>query len=219
MRAIWKFRLIVLVIVVIAGGVSVSNLAAELLRVGPLAFPSTPNAAATEAQLSSAKYAVTMAPFRSDLRAEFALALAGQAVKYDRQPQLNDTAKNAIKDALRTGQHDSKMWLVLALLQARNNAGDPLIAESLKMSYLTGPGRAELIAPRLEITTANDSLKDADLNELARSDVRAILTQYPDQRQLLLNDYARASAAGKAFLQESAKTIDPAFASSLRSAK
>jgi hypothetical protein len=219
MRAIWKFRLIVFAIVVVAGGVSISNLAAELFRAGPLPFPSTPETAATQDQLSSARRAAAVAPFRSGLRADLALAMAGQAVKYDRQPQLNETAKNATKDALKIGPHDSKMWLVLALLQAHNNAGDPMIAESLKMSYLTGPGRAELIAPRLEITTTNDSLKDADLSELARSDVRAILTQYPDQRQLLSNLYVRASAVGKTFLEDSAKMTDPPFANSLRSAK
>jgi hypothetical protein len=105
------------------------------------------------------------------------------------------------------------------LLQARSNLGDSLIAESLKMSYLTGPNRAELIPARLDAVTLGNSLNDADLNELARGDVRVILTQFPDQRQALVNDYVRGSAVGKAFLEASARMFDPKFADSLRSAK
>ncbi len=100
-----------------------------------------------------------------------------------------------------------------------SDLGDPRIAELLKMSYLTGPNRAELIPARLDTVTLGQSLNDADLKELARGDVRIILTQFPDQRQALLNDYVRGSSIGKTFLEESARTFDPKFANSLRSAK
>ena len=111
------------------------------------------------------------------------------------------------------------MWLVLALLQARNNLSDARMAESLKMSYLTGPNRPELIANRLDIVTLGNALNDADLNELARGDVRLILTKFPDQRQALVNDYVRGSTIGKKFLEDSIQMYDPKFAVSLRSAK
>ncbi len=68
----------------------------------------------------------------------------------------DETAQNAVKSALKIGPHDSRMWLVLALLQARSNLGDSLIAESLKMSYLTGPNRAELIPARLDTVTLSN---------------------------------------------------------------
>jgi hypothetical protein len=106
-----------------------------------------------------------------------------------------------------------------AFTWARKNAGDSLVTESLKMSYLTGPNRAELISTRLDSATLNNSLNDAELTELAHSDVRAILTQYPDQRRAMINDYVRASAIGKAFLEASTKLLDPAFADSLRGSK
>jgi hypothetical protein len=111
------------------------------------------------------------------------------------------------------------MRKALALLQARSNLGDSLIAESLKMSYLTGPNRAELIPTRLDTVTLSHSLNDADLKELARGDVRAILTQFPDRRQALVNDYVRGSSIGKTFLEETVRMFDPKFADSLRSAK
>src|ERR1700722_9962242 len=221
MKPIWKFRLLTLLMVVFVGGVSISNLVAEFLRPAPSPLPSRTNTAPTSDQIASAGRASAIAPFRSDLRADYAMALAGQTLKseYTGQSRGDDAAQNAVKSALKIGPHDSRMWLVLALLQARSNLGDSLISESLKMSYLTGPNRAELIPARLDTVTLYQSLNDTDLKELARSDVRIILTKLPDQRQALVNDYVRGSSLGKAFLEETARMVDPKFADALRSAK
>jgi hypothetical protein len=116
-------------------------------------------------------------------------------------------------------RYDARTWLVLALLQARGTPVDPRLAESLKMSYLTGPNRAELIPTRLQSVTSGNALSDPDLSELARGGVRAILTRFPDQRQALVNDYGRASQLGKASLEESVETTDPSFFDTLRGAK
>jgi hypothetical protein len=221
MKPIWKFRLFALLVLVFVGGLSISNLVAEFLRPARLPLPSRTSKAPSPDQISSAGRASAIAPFRSDLMADYAVALAGQTLKseYTGQAENDEPAQNAVKNALKIGPHDSRMWLVLALLQARNNLGDSLIAESLKMSYLTGPNRAELIPTRLDTVTLSHSLNDADLNELARGDVRAILTQFPDQRQALVNDYVRGSPIGRAFLEESIRMFEPKFVDSLRSAK
>ncbi len=87
------------------------------------------------------------------------------------------------------------------------------------MSYLTGPNRAEIIQARLETVTSSNALNDSDLGELARGDVRAMLSQRPGQRLALVNDYLRASAIGKKFLEESVSTIDPGFIDTLRNAR
>jgi hypothetical protein len=84
------------------------------------------------------------------------------------------------------------------------------------MSYLTGPNQADLIPLRLQTVTSSNSLDDSDLAELARSDVRTMLTQLPQQRPMLLDDYARASGVGKKFLEESVRAVDPAFVVTLR---
>jgi hypothetical protein len=218
MKPIWKFRLFALLVFVFVGGLSVSSLVAEFLRPAPSPLPSRTSAAPTSDQVSLAGRASAIAPFRSDLKADYAAALAGQALKSERAAPGDETAQNAVKSALKIGPHASRMWLVLALLQAQSNLGDSLIAESLKMSYLTGPNRAELIPARLDTVTLQ-SLNDADLKELARSDVRIILTQLPDQRKALVSDYVRGSSTGKTFLEDSARMFDPKFADSLRSAK
>jgi hypothetical protein len=221
MKPIWKFRVLTLLVIAFVGGISISNLVAEFLRPAALALPSRTSVTPTSDQISSAGRASAIAPFRSDLTANYAVALAGQALKseYTAHAQGDETAQSAVKNALKIGPHDSRMWLLLALLQSRSNLGDSLIAESLKMSYLTGPNRAELIPARLDAVTLSDALNDADLKELARSDVRAVLTQFPDQREALVNDYKRASSIGKAFLEESVQMYDPKFSASLHGAK
>jgi hypothetical protein len=107
------------------------------------------------------------------------------------------------------------MWLLLALLQTRTDSAAPLVAQALKLSYLTGPNQAELIPIRLDAVITTNALSDPDLGELARSDVRAVLTALPEQRQTLTNDYARASEIGKKFLEESIAAVDPGSTSLL----
>jgi hypothetical protein len=221
MKPLWKFRLFALLVFVLVEGLSISSLVAEFLRPVTSPLRSRIIAAPTPDQVEATGRASAVAPYRSDLKADYAVALAGRALKSEYAPggQANDAAQNAVRDALRIGPHDSRTWLVLALLQTQSNPGDSLIAASLKMSYLTGPNRAELIPARLDAVTLHQSLNDADLNELARGDVRTILTQLPDQRQALVNAYLRGSSVGKAFLEESARAFDPKFADSLRNAK
>jgi hypothetical protein len=221
MKPIWKFRLFAFLILMFLGGFSFSNLAAEFLRPIPASLPSRTSAAPTAEQISSARKASAIAPFRSDLKADYAVAFADQTLKseYVRGAPAEETAQNTVKSALKIGPHDSRMWLILALLQTQSNLGDSLIAESLKMSYLTGPNRADLIPIRLDTVTLHQSLNDGDLRELARGDVRIVLTKLPDQRPTLVSDYLRGSSVGKTFLEESARMFDPKFADSLRSAK
>jgi hypothetical protein len=222
MKPIWKFRLIALVIVMLVGLFSITSLVAEFVRPAPLPFPSRDSHAPAPQAVSAAELASTVAPFRTDLRADYAIALAGKALRSDEsgsQSPDNEAAQNAVRRALEFGPHDSRMWLLLAQLQARKNLGDPLVTEALKMSYFTGPNRTELIPARLDLVTLYNALNDTDLTELARSDVRAVLTQSSDQRPVLAKDYVRASATGKKFLEDSVRMLDPAFADSLKNAK
>jgi N-acetylglucosamine kinase-like BadF-type ATPase len=72
-----------------------------------------------------------------------------------------------------------------------------------------------LIPPRLGLVSSINAIGDPDLQELAASDVRAILTRFADLRPLLVTAYARGSAAGKRLLDDSVKTVDPSFVSTL----
>jgi hypothetical protein len=218
MQAIWKFRLVALLLALIVGVISSKNLAAEFLRSAPPPSPSGSNNSPTSAQVSSAARAASIAPFRSDLLADHALALAGQALNFGKKgpSESEDALQSAVRSALKIGPHDARMWLLLALIQTRTNSAAPLVAEALKLSYLTGPNQAELIPIRLDAVITTNALSDPDLGELARSDVRAVLTALPEQRQTLTNDYARASEIGKKFLEESVAAVDPGSMNLLR---
>jgi hypothetical protein len=222
MRPIWKFRLLALVVIVLVGLFSITGLFAEFIRPATPPLPSGESSTPPQQAISAAELASTIAPLRTDLRADYASALAGKALlsnDSDSQPLDNELAQSAARSALKFGPHDSRMWLTLAQLQARKNPGDPLVTEALKMSYFTGPNRAELIPTRLDVVALNNALNDADLTELARSDVRAMLSQSRDQRPALAKTYVRASATGKKFLEDSIRMLDPAFADALKNAK
>lgn len=153
--------------------------------------------------------------------ADYAIALASKVLASEQADQGSQeiAARETARRALGIGPHDSRLWLALALVDAHGNPANLRVAEALKMSYLTGPNSAELIPVRLQRVTSGDALRDSDLSELARGDVRAILTKLPDQRPMLVNDYARASETGKAFLKESVSLLDPKFVDALRGAK
>ena len=176
-----------------------ANLVAEFLRPNPLR-PALRSSTAPLATDFSNKPYPKIVPFRSDLKADYAQALAGAALHTrarDGAEEQKD-AQNAIRGApTAIGPRNSPLWLVLAILRARSSPIDPLIRRSLKMSYLTGLNQSHLIPIRLNVATSNNSLTDSDLGELARADVRALLTQLPDGRKELLGDYQRASEVGK----------------------
>lgn len=218
MSIVWKFRSFTLFIAIVVGSAAIADLAAQFRRPAPVLSLAMVADAQSDDKVASAKLASMLMPFRSDLRSEYALALASQALNAKRAVPP-EAAQEAVKSSLTIGPHDSLMWLVLALLQTRKNPSDTRAAESLKMSYLTGQNRADLIPARLGNVASRGSLTDMDLVELARGDVRAILTQLPDQRPALAADYARASEAGQRFLRETVNLVDPKYLDLLKTNK
>jgi hypothetical protein len=220
MKPIWKFRLLALLIVLVVGTVSIANFAAELLRPAHPSVPTLGNSPPTPGAVSAAALTTKVAPFREDLKADAAAMRAAEvlASKSPGNLSTNEAAQAAVRTALGIGPHDARMWLTLALLRAHGNLGDALIVEPLKMSYFTGPNQAGLIPPRLDLISSISAISDPDLQELAASDVRAILTRFADLRPLLVTAYARGSTAGKKLLDDSVKTIDPTFVSTLHGA-
>lgn len=216
MKPIWKFRLLALLIVLIVGTVSIANIAAELVRPTPPPVSALDKSPPGPDAVSSMALATMIAPFREDLRAEEAAMRAAAALSSNTpSAAANEAAQSSVKAALRIGPHDARMWLTLALLQARAHLSDGQVAESLKMSYLTGPAQVELMPARLNLVSSINAVGDSDLQELAASDVRAILTRFAVLRPLLVKAYASASAPGRQLLENSAKAIDPAFAATL----
>jgi hypothetical protein len=220
MKPIWKFRLLTLLIVLTVGTVSIADFAAEVLRPSHPSVPTPDSRPPAPDAVAAAALAAKIAPFREDLKADEAAMRAAEvlASKGPSDLSANEAAQTAVRAALAIGPHDARMWLTLALLRAHGNLNDSLIVEPLKMSYFTGPNQTELIPPRLKLVSSINAIGDPDLQELAASDVRAILTRFPDLRSLLVTAYAQGSASGKRLLDDSVKTVDPNFVGTLHTA-
>jgi hypothetical protein len=214
---LWKFRIVAFAICIAMGAISVINLGGELLRPPLSAFPDSSAAVRSSGEIDWARRAVRIAPDRSELRADVALAFAAEALHgvAGYKSDLNQQAQIAAREALGAGPLDSRVWLVLARLQAQTAPGDPRIVETLKLSYFTGPNLENLVSTRLATVVSSDGLNDPDLRELARGDVRLILTRHPDLKPALIAAYRKAGPGGKQFLEESIKSIDPKFVTSL----
>src|SRR5689334_16889518 len=123
MKPVWKFRILAFGLAALVGAISVSNLIAEFLRPGRDTFLSTISRSPTAEQLSAARQAAAISPFRHDLKAEYALLLTGDAL--NTKGERLSAADAALRDALRIGPHNSEAWLGLALLQAQISPNDP----------------------------------------------------------------------------------------------
>jgi len=214
---LWKFRIVALVICLAMSGVSITNLWAEILRPAPAAFPDGSGAIPSAGDIDLARRAARIAPVRSELQADAALAVAAEALHGTAgyRPDVNQEAQDAARQALAAGPLDSRLWLVLARLQGQRALRDPRLAETLKLSYFTGPNLGNLIPARLASVVAGDGLNDPDLRELARGDVRLILIHHQALKPGLIAAYRGAAPQGKQFLEESIKSIDPKFEASL----
>ncbi|WP_407147342.1 hypothetical protein [Bradyrhizobium sp. ORS 86] len=163
-----------------------------------------------------------LSPFGSEQESNHALISALQAIEANRKKQTtvqSDQYVEAIGRVRRTlsiSPHNPELWLALALLQAQRDPHDPVVFEALKMTYFTAPSDARLMPVRLDVAGRSDMLADPDISDLARSDVRLIMTRRPELKPAIVSAFRRASDRGKAFLQDAVQSIDPAFAQTLR---
>jgi hypothetical protein len=73
-----------------------------------------------------------------------------------------------------------------------------------------------LIPARLAILSAATAIADVELKNLARGDIRLILTRRSDLKAAITNAYRRGSVDGKAYIAEVVRSLDPSFAASLQ---
>ena len=170
---------------------------------------------------SLSDWGAAAAPLRGDLLADVAMARAAPALdpgKVKPSPEMVPIRESALtyaRQSLFLAPHSSEMWLLMAMLQSQGQARNA-VAEALKMSYLTGPAAVNLIPTRLAFVSASATISDAELKNLARGDIRLILTRRPDLKPAIISAYRRASADGKAYIDEMVRSLDPSFAPSLR---
>ena len=216
-----KFRIATLLIGIVLGWFAVATILAEKLSPNTLQFSQDLTLSDSSAPGSMAKWAAAAAPWRGDLLGDVAMARAAPALAAHKSPPspeiilAHESALASAKRSLSLAPHSSRIWLLLALLQNQGQDRQSA-AEALRMSYLTSAADAALIPARLGLISALAPIADADLKNLARGDIRLILTRRPDLKPAIANAYRRGSPDGKAYIGDAVQSLDPGFAASLQ---
>jgi len=161
------------------------------------------------------------ASLRGDLLSDIAFARAapilksGKAATSSEMREAQQLALTLARRSVLLAPHSSRTWLLIAILQGRESIGDRG-AGALKMSYLTSPAAADVAAARLSTFAVSAAIADPELKDLARGDIRLILTRRPDMKDAIVRAYRRGSADGKTYIQEVVRPLDPEFAASLQ---
>src|SRR3984893_3304319 len=217
-----NFRVAAIVVAALTAVYAFASFFSEMLSPPQPALPANPSEIVKVAIGPIAQLAATISPFRADLEGSYAMALALMALRPDNgslsaaQAQKNADSQEEVIRVLKAAPHNSQLWLVLALLQTQRKSGGRQIIEALKMSYFTAPNDAQIMPLRLYTATLSDALSDLDLQELARGDVRLMLTRQSDLKASVLSAFFAGSNVGKKFLKDAVQSIDPEFVSVLR---
>jgi hypothetical protein len=190
-------------------------LSAELSRPGISRLPTeAASAAAARNGRSNAKWAARIGTIRGDLWAESAFTYADLLWSDGGGSADVAQAHSAINHALTAAPHQSSVWLLLAGLASRYQLPGTDGKEAVRMSYYTGPSELELMPLRLWIAVHSDAFTDIDLRDSIRREVRQLFSH--QQKSAIVAAYNTASSAGRQFIEQTVREIDPSAADSLR---
>jgi len=188
------FRLSTLLFAVVLGFQSAWLLLAEFSRVEP-------------------KWAAEIGAIRGDLWAESAFSYA-DLMQGDAEDVSLAPALTSLDRALAYAPLQSSAWLMLADLALRYQLPGVDAKEALKMSYYTGPSELELMPLRLWIAAHFDSLSDLELRDSISREVRLLFTHR--QNSAIVAAYNATQPAGKQFIEQTIREIDPSAVELLR---
>jgi hypothetical protein len=219
------FRLATVAMAVLLAWFAAATIFAEALTpksrlFSTMLFAQNPAASEPAASGALADWAAASAPLRGDLLADIAMARGASAL--NAQPPLSpgiiatrQRAVTAARQSLSFAPHASPMWLLLAMLGSQSEPRDA-VTEDLKMSYLTSPADPNLIPARLAAVASTAAIADPELKDLARGDIRLILTRRPDLKPAIVSAFRGGGADGKAYIGDVVQSLDPGFAASLQ---
>jgi hypothetical protein len=192
---------------------------AELVRPQLAFFPTASGASEIMTRRASAARAAAIGSVRGDLWVDAASGLFAEvsAGPNTEDLQMVEGAHAAARGAAMLSPHDSRAWLLLAASRARLEALRGHIAGPLKMSYLTGPNAAELMAIRLPLAVGSEAIADEELQLLVQGEITAIVTRRPGLKPVIAAAYRRAVPEGKRVIEQALGMLDPSLADALRS--
>ena len=216
------FRLAALLLAVLLGMQCVWLTLAGIVSPGIDHLP-TDVAAATAAarQRDAASWAAAIGAIRGDLWAESAFTYADllwgdkEAFKDADRAKTMARARTSLDHALNDAPHRSGVWLLLAGLSSHYPSLGFDASEALKMAYYTGASEQTLIPLRLDLAVRSDTLDDFEMGQFVERDIRMLLSQ--KQNGAISEAYSTASPAGKRFIEQAIRNIDPSALPSLQS--
>jgi hypothetical protein len=197
---------------------------AEFMRPPPAPFPGTAAASAAN-ERDRAGTAASIGVVRGDLWADYALALAGDvvgtsAVAAAATPGQIANARAAAERAATLAPHDGRLWLLLAMLDARpasNPGGSP--GSGLEMSYFTAPYEADLIPVRILLAAKSPAIAGGDLKSLVEGEARFILTRRPEPKPAILAAYREGLPQARSVIEGEVGGLDETFLATLRQSR
>jgi hypothetical protein len=169
------------------------------------------------AEQDKIKQAASLAVVRGDLWAESAFTHGSQlwidrARELDAGDQLNAEVRTTLTQALRYSPHRGDVWLMFAALADQYKWSGDQPSLLLKMSYYTAPNELALFPLRLNVSLhAKGVIDDAELQDMVRRDISAILTRAPALKPALVAAYRSALPQGKVFAERVISEIDPGY--------
>jgi hypothetical protein len=195
----------------------------EVSRPKHIGFPSDQgHATVARQEQDQANRSAAIAVVRGDLWAESAFTYAGmlwtdQAFDLDAKSDRNAKAQNSLSKTLRYSPHRGDAWLMRAAVCERLQIQACNIGALLKMSYYTAPDEADLLPVRLtQVLHAKEIGGDDELADMARRDIRFVLTRSATLRPALIAAYRSASPAGKLLVEQTVTPVEPGYLPILR---
>jgi hypothetical protein len=219
MQSHTSFRLVSLAFAIVLGAQCVWLLLAEFSRPGVSQLPTDPQSAVIAAkQRNDAMWAAWIGAIRGDLWAESAYTysdlLWASSSNESEHSQSLDQVRGSLERAIRYAPDQAGAWLLFAGLASHYQWSSPKPQEALRMSYYTGPNELSLIPLRLLVTVHLDDLGDSELQQLARRDLRLLIAH--QEQSAIVQAYQSATPAGKQFIEQAVREIDPTIVESLR---
>ena len=214
------FRLATFLFAVLLGAQSLWLLLAEVSRPGVVRLPTDPTTAAAAAvQRNPASAAANVGIIRGDLWAGSAFTYADLLFPKTWPDTNADTtqslasARANLVHAVLDAPHQSGAWLLLAGLSLDYPSKDFDAVETLKMSYYTAPSDQDLMPLRLRFAIRSDAFNDFEMRQFITRDLREFITR--KQKDVIAQAYNAASPAGKRFIEQTIKDIDPSVLKAL----
>jgi hypothetical protein len=140
-----------------------------------------------------------------------------QALELEESGDRSARTSTSLLKTLHYAPHRGDAWLMLASTCERLKMQACNVGALLKMSYYTAPDRAGLLPLRLaQALRSKDIGGDDELADMARRDIRFVLTRSPDLRPALIAAYRSASSAGKRLVEQTVTPVDPGYLIVLR---